>query len=600
MASKKISVVDLDFDGIKTNLKEYLKAQDAFSDYDFEGSALSVLVDVLAYNTHYNVLHDNMAVNEAFLDSASKRSSVVSKAKELGYIPSSAKSPIATVTLSSSEPLSLAKDTPFVAKADDMDYSFYLVQGCTLAYNSTLGKYVAENVSLREGTVLQSQTLYQTGVKVYIPNTNADMSSMTVHVYENVNTSSYETYTNAYEQLELDGNSTVYFIKELEDQTYELEFGDGNIGKALVDGNLVKVTYTVTAGAAANSIRKFTYGGSTLPTALYVTTVIPSVGGANAESIQSIKWNAPRAYTTQNRCVTIDDYKNIIFRMYPNAESVNVWGGEDNNPPSYGDVFISIRPYNSERLSDAEKSYILGTIIGPRKMVTMHPKLVDPTYIHVEVTTSFHYDPTLAAGTSADLISAVRDSILSYGDKNLNRFGSILRYSNLTRVIDDSDESILSSITTIKLHYHILPTYNEDVKYKIDLGNPIYNSGVPEDSVLSSAFYVINVASPVHIADTPIAGTDKGTLKMFYYNGTERVYVSTNVGTVTYSKGLIEFTGVIIVGLAEDVFKFVIKPQSNDVASNRNDIVDIPANLLVVNAIEDRATTSFTFASSRN
>ena len=592
MASKKITNASLDFDEIRDNLKAYLQNQDAFSDYDFEGSALSVMLDVLAYNTHYNALHTNLAINEAFLDSASKRSSVVSKAKELGYVPASAKCAEAIVTLSSASPVALAKYTAFLSHSGTQDYTFYTTSEHTLALNATTGTYTSENVVLREGTPAQYTYTYAYGTKVIIPNPNVDISTLEVKV-DGI------TYTNASSMIDFDGSSLIYFVKELEDRTYEIEFGDDVIGKSLELGSSIVMNYFVTQGNGGNNIRTFTYNGPTTPDALYVSVTQPSIGGRDVETIQSIKWNAPRAYTAQNRCVTIDDYKNVIYSQYPQAESINVWGGELNNPPTYGDIYISIRPYENDRLSDTEKTHILENIIGPRKVVTMHPKLVDPTYIDVEVNTTFHYDPVTTTKTSVTLINDVTEEIKTYSAANLDRFGSILRYSNLTRIIDDTDPSILSSITTIKLHRDVIPVYSKDVTYTVDIANSIYNSGVPEDSVMSTGFYCLGVSSPVYIADTPITGTDTGTLRMFYYNGSARTYVR-NVGTVTYSKGLITFNGVVITGLADPKFKFIIKPQSNDVISTRNDIVNIDPLLLTVKAVADRVTSPYVLTSSRN
>lgn len=597
MASKKITNASLDFDDIKANLKAYLKDQDTFSDYDFDGAAMSVLLDVLAYNTHYSALHTNLAINEAFLDSASKRSSVVSKAKELGYVPSSAKCAEAVISINSSQPITILKHSAFTSHTTTSDYVFYTTQEHTLSYISA-GNYVAHDVVLRQGTPLKYTYTYALGTKILIPNANVDISTLEVTVSQSTSSSSV-VYNNASSMVGLDGNSTIYFVKELENQTYELEFGDGVIGKALELGSIININYFTTSGSIGNNVRAFSYSGPATSATLFVTVTQPSVGGKDLESIQSIKWNAPRSYTAQNRCVTIDDYKNIIYSLYPQAESINVWGGELNNPPSYGDVYISIRPYENERLSDTEKSYILNTILGPRKVVTVHPKLVDPTYIHVQVDTTFHYDPMSATKTSTSLINDVISEIKTYAANNLNRFGSILRYSNLTKTIDDTNPAILSSITTIKLHRDVIPTYNKNVTYTVDIANPIYNSGVPEDSVMSTGFYAMGTAAPVFIADTPTAGSDFGILRMFYYNGSARVYVR-NVGTIQYSKGLFTFNGVIITGLAASTFKFIIKPQSNDVVSTRNDIVDIAPTLLTVKAVADRVTDPYVLASSRN
>ena len=597
MASKHIVTSSLDFDEIKTNLKLYLQGQEEFSDYDFDGSAMSVLLDVLAYNTHYNALYTNLAINEAFLDSAVKRASVVSKAKELGYVPTSAKCAEATVTLAcATSGISLPKYTQFSTSSVAGAMSFYTTSEHTLNFVST-NNYQATDVVLRQGMPVRYVYTYSVGTKIRIPSPNVDISTLEVSV-QAYNGASSIVYTNADTIVDYDGISQIFFVKELDDQTYELEFGDDNIGKALEVGNIITLEYFITEGAAANGARGFSYAGPNLTSPLFVTTVLSAAGGADVESIESIRWNAPRAYTSQNRCVTIDDYKNIIYSNFADAESINVWGGEMNNPPSYGDVYVSIRPKNNDRLSDSQKAQVLN-ILSSRKVVTIHPKLVDPTYIHVQVDTTFHYDPYKSTLSSTSLSTNVKNEIRNYATNNLNKFGGIFRFSNLSRVIDDTNAAITNSVTTIKLHRQVIPIYNESTTYTVDIGNPIYNSGAAEDSILSTGFYCYDTPAIVYIDDKPTAGTDTGTLRLFYYNGSNRQYIR-SVGTVTYSKGLFEFMDVSITGLATDTFEFIIKPQSNDVASTRNDIVDIPADLITVTAVADRINTPYVLASSRN
>lgn len=604
--SRKISTTELDFDKIKQNFKQYLQGQDQFSDYDFEGSGLSILLDVLAYNTHYNALYTNLAINEAFLDSASKRDSVVSKAKELGYTPGSAHSATAVVDLllinnqiSAPQSYELPRYTAFRTKVNDTEYVFYTTE-TQIAYRDN-NQYLFEGIVLREGVQATHRYTASLGnTSFVIPNPGVDISTLRVTVQQSAQSSVSETFVRETSLLSLDGNSTAFFIKEVPGQLYQIDFGNGVVGKALEPGNVVTVEYIISSQDGPNGARTFTYSGALASnTTAYVTTVNPAFGGTGPESIDSIKWNAPRAYAAQNRCVTLDDYRSIVYSLYPSARSINVWGGEQNNPPSYGDVFIAIRPANGEILSDAEKDYVLNEVIGPRRVVTVHPKFVDPTFLNVELDVSFYYNPEKTNRSAKDLTNIVRTAILQYETDSLDKFGGILKYSTLSRIVDQSEDSIQSSITTLKIHRQIEPVYNRTVQYIVDIGNPIYNSGLPEDSIISTGFNVINTTQTVYLDDLPTEGSDIGTVRMFYYVGNEKVFIR-NVGTVRYSTGLITLNDLVITGLTDDSLRLIVKPQSNDVVSTRNQIVSIAPNFLTIRPVIDTAADSYSFTSSRN
>lgn len=605
--NNRINTTSLDFDEIKTNLKNYLKGQQKFSDYDFEGSSLSILLDVLAYNTHYNALYNNLAINEAFLDSASKRASVVSKAKELGYVPKSARSAMANlkvVMLDNSVPpvqsLSIPRYTKFTSNVNGKEYTFYTLDVYT-AYNQN-NQFIFEDVLVYEGTLLDYKWTADGINNIFtIPNANLDTSTLRVIVQDNAQTSAYTTYTPASSMLSVSDTDTVYFLKEIAGNLHQLEFGNDVVGKKLAAGNVITISYMVSNQAAANGARTFKYADQQAGTAeIFVSTTTPAFGGSAAESIDAIKWNAPRQYAAQNRLVTLDDYRSIIYSQYPNAHTINVWGGEENHPPTYGDVYISVKPTNAETLSVGQKDYLLSEVLGPRKIVTVHPKLVDPTYIRVELNTTFYYNPDNTYRKKEDIASLVRQTIADYDATTLSKFGGILKSSALARAIDATENSITSSITTMLLHVDIEPQYNLSYEYKIQLGNPIYNSGVPENSILSTGVNALNAAGTVYFDDVPDAeGTDTGVLRMFRYIGGKKSFIK-NVGTVKYSTGLIVFNDVIITGLVDSTFTFKIKPQSNDVVSARNQIVTIPSELVTVDGQVDTDADNYKFTSSRN
>lgn len=604
--SNKIKNTELDFDKIKQNLRLYLEGQQQFSDYNFEGSGLSILLDVLAYNTHYNALYNNLALNESFLDSAAKRSSVVSKAKELGYVARSATAATAVVNVvminddtTAPAQIEIPANARFTTRIGSASYTFYSQESHLATKQSN--QYIFNNITVKEGELI-TNTFFADGItnKFKIPNAGIDTSTLKVLVQDNQTSSTYSKYVASTKLLDVNSTSLVYFISEEDSNYYSIEFGNDVIGKALTAGNVITVSYLIPSQGVVNDARAFQFIEVVdANTNTYVVTVTPAYGGAAPENVDSIKWNAPRTFTAQNRCVTLEDYRAVIQSQYPDARSINVWGGEENEPPQYGDVYIAIKPASSDTLSESEKSYIINDILKPRTMVTMHPKLVDPTYIYVEMATSFYFNPELTQRSAGELSSLVRQAVLQYDADNLSKFGGILKYSALSRKIDTAEDSIMNSITTIKLHRVIAPVYNKTVEYTVDIGNPIYYSGVAEDSVLSTGLNIIGQSKTIYLTDMPESG-QTGKLRMFYYIGSRREYVNKDVGTVDYTKGIVKINNIAITGLVGNEFKLVFKPQSNDVASAHNQIVTIPSTLLSVAAVIDRNADNYSFTSSRN
>lgn len=612
MQNKKINTAALDFDDIKSNLKVFLQNQTEFQDYDFEGSAFSVLLDVLAYNTHYNALYTNLAVNESFLDSASKRSSVVSRAKEIGYIPGSARCATATVditvsqTVTTPNALILPRFSLFTTTIDGQTYKFYTMEDNFAVLSNN--QYVFSNVEIKEGTPFTFSYTASEGTRYIIPNADVDLGTISVRVQDNASSALFTSYVNNEELLTLTGNDPVYFVKEIENELYELEFGNDTVGKALEDGNIVNIEYFVTNKELANGARTFVYNGiSLLGGIVSVVTLSPATGGVDKEGIDTIRYNAPRAYAAQNRGVTTNDYKNIILSKYDEAESVNVWGGEDNIPPVYGKVFIAIKPKTTDVLSTAQKEYVINTILKSRNVVSITPEIVDPQYIEIAVNTTIYYNPKVTAKSAAQLETLVKQAVQDYNEQFLDSYDGIFRFSNFSSTIDRVDPAIISNITTITLHRVIDPKYNTLANYSIYLGNPIYNSGVQEQSIISNGIFVTGYSQPLYLEDVPVLGQHTGTIVLFYYDafGTKQ-YLSNPVGTVNYADGVIILDNLNITGIEESVFELKIKPQSNDVVSIRNQLVRIPESTTVVTAVIDRVATgdaggnsNYVFTSSR-
>ena len=612
MQNRKINTIDLDFDAIKSNLKEFMRGQSEFSDYDFEGSGLSILLDVLAYNTHYNALYTNLAINEAFLDSASKRSSVVSIAKALGYIPDSAHCSTArinvTVTNTTSTPatLILPKFSSFSTTVNGESYVFYTMEDYVTLYNGT--SYVFENVEIKEGTPLSYRYTVEENQKYIIPNNDVDINTLSVRVQPSATSVEFTTFERNEYIINLDSESKVFFIKEIENEFYEVEFGNGVIGKALDAGNVVTLNYMVCNKELPNGAKLFTYQGSSLLGGIIdPVTVIAAQSGVDKEDIDTVRYNAPRSYATQNRTVNANDFKSVLLENYSEAEAVTVWGGEDNVPPIYGKAFISIKPKTTSALSSSQKQFIIDTILKPKAVVSITPVIVDSDYIDIRVDCNVYYNPRLTNRRENDIKTIVRDAIVDFAEQNLDSFDGVFRFSKFSSAVDKAEASIVSNISTISLYREVVPKYNTNAQYKIELGNPIYNGGSCDFSISSTGFYIAGDDRLFYIEDLP-TDTTTGIIRLYFIDSDlNKQYLPDAIGTVNYPKGSIELNNLNIVGIDSEVLMFIVKPESNDVISVRNQIVRITDEFINVNVIVDKVASgdsagnaNYIFSSSRS
>ena len=586
--NKRIRVNDLDFDAIKNNLKNFLAGQERFQDYDFEGSSFSILLDVLAYNTHYNSLYTNLAVNEMFLDSASKRSSVVSLAKMLGYLPNSAQCSKAYVNATITAPtynpdvVTLPAGQPFLTSIDGISYTFYNTSDVTTV--SAGGSYTFNNVELIEGIPLSFNYFVQNGMRYIIPNKNVDLSTLKVKVRESSTDDSYIVYQPTDSITSINGSSKVYFVKELDDGLYEVYFGDGVVGYKPIDGNYMTVEYYVSSLEAPNGANTFSYSGTALlGSGLTVVSQTPALGGSSPEEINSIKFNAPKLYAAQNRAVTTEDYKSLIYKNYPQADSIVVWGGEDNDPPIYGKTFICIKPKDASKLTQAQKDYIQYNIIAPKSIVSITPEFIDPEYFKVQISTTAYYNAKVSEKTPAQLETIIRDAIYAYDDENLKMFDGIMRYSQLVRLIDESDQALVNNTTKILVRREFAPRYNISSEYKLTMINPIYRSEIPSESVMTTGFYIPNSANVHYIDDDGV-----GNLRLFYLDANQnKVIVNAKIGSVTYDTGTVVVRNLIIASMADASFEFILHPESYDVVPAYNQIVQVDREHLTVNVVND-------------
>jgi len=497
----RLKVTELDFDTIKTNLKAFLQQQSEFSDYDFDGSGLSVLIDLLAYNTHYNAYYLNMVANEAFLDTALLRESAVSHAKTLGYTPHSKRSPTATVTLTAnsitttSGTLTIPEGFSFLSdQIDGKAFNFVALEDVVVTKSNQ--QYVFTNLNINEGQLITNQFTYvesSNPKQIFtLPDKNIDSTTIKVVVRPNVSNTSSDTYTKVSEILDVNSTSEVFFLQENRDGNYEIYFGNDSVGKKLNDGATISVTYLVTNGTASNKANNFVQKSTLTDSngedvAVTINPISAASGGSDKESVDSIKFSAPNQFTTQNRLVTRKDYETTILREVPSVESISVWGGEENVPVVYGKIFLSLKPKSNFFISETEKTRIIENIIKPKAIIGIEAEIVDPSITFILVTTNVLFDSRKTTQSQTSFKESIRTSIIDYNSTNLNKFDSNFSLSKLSKAIDDTDKNaILGSETSVRLQKRITPTIGTD-NYTIDFGEKL-KRGTSDDKLTSSEF----------------------------------------------------------------------------------------------------------------
>ena len=586
MSSHKLNISQLNFDAIKANLKRFLSNQNQFKDYDFEGSGMAVLLDLLAYNTHYLSYNANILANEMFIDTADLRDSIVSLAKALGYTPNSARAPYAdlnvTVNDATGSSLTINAGTQFTTTVDGTSFNFVTTDSTTIT--PTDGVYTFQNLKVYEGTYVTYQYTVDTSdvdQKFIIQSANADTSTLSVTVQNSSVDTTSKTYTKATSITELDDTSRVYFLQETSDGKFEIYFGDGVIGKSLDDGNIVILKYVVTNKTAANGASSFSLSGNIGGFSDATITVNSNAAnGAEPQSNESIKFNAPKFYASQDRAVTIEDYKTKVRELYANTQSVSAWGGEDAETPIYGRVYISVKAKSGSTLTNTTKNNLVNDL-KKYSVASVTPVIVDPETTDVVLTSTVRYDAKTTSKTASTLKTDITNSLTNYNTNNLSQFEDIFRYSKVLEVIDDSDQSILSNITTLKIRKTFTPTIGSSSNYKIYFSNPIYNphSGhnASAGGVLSSTGFKVAGNSNVMFFDEDGAGN----VRRYYLVGSVRTYVDTTAGTINYSTGQIDINSIDITsienirGSASTVIEITVTPNSNDIVPVRNQILNI-------------------------
>ena len=602
----KLNVAELDFDTIKANLKDYFGSQSEFTDHNFDGSAISVILDILAYNTHYNAYYLNMLASESFLDSAQLRDSVVAKASMLGYTPRSSRGSAAkvnlTITPESGSPASITidKHTQFTSTVNGASYTFATSNSTIITpVNAT---YVATNVELSQGTPLTFKYTVNTAnteQKFLLPNANTDTDTLTVTVQESVADTNTSVYIKATDITTVNSTSNVYFINEHTDGQFRVQFGDSVLGRKPITGNIVLLNSLVTDGIDTNGANVFSAAGAVggyASASVSVTTANSAIGGLDKETIESIKFNAPKNYETQNRAVTTDDYKKIVEDNVAGLDAVAVWGGQDDATPKYGTVYVSAKPAGADALSTSQKALIKSALTD-YNIVAITPEVVDPDLISLIFSLTVKYDSRKTSQASGAIAQSVIDTIQTYKTNNLNKFGSIFRYSILSKNIDLTETSVLGNLLTLTAKKGITPSTTANNAYTISFNNAIYNpSATYEGAVTSTAFSHTDATGTVY--STSYLDDLNGIMRIYYYSGSDKLLIANNVGTVTYSNGHITLTSFKPDSFAGSTLDFTIKPAVNDLIPVRNQLFTVSNTDIIVTMQDDAGTGTTTTSAS--
>ena len=589
-----VNFSNLDFGQVKTSLKEYLKANSTFTDYDFEGSNLSSLIDVLAYNTYITSYNANMVANEVFIDSATLRENVVSLARNIGYLPKSRKAATATVSFFvdctdiSPTPASVTlKAGPVAATSGtfgNQSFIFSIVNDITVPVLDGVANF--NQISIYQGSLITStftQSSQTPNQKFILPNAGIDTSLLKVTVKPNQTSTTETTYTTQDSLFDVTKESKVYYVQEIEDERYEIFFGDGVFGKKLEENNFVTAYYIISSGDSGNGVSQFEFAGNleyarnglsyTVTAGIsLITTDLAATGGENIETVESIKKYAPRIYASQNRCLTANDYETLIpTRIYPETESISVFGGEELVPPQYGKVFISIKPKTGDFLPNLIKENIR-TKLKKYAVAGIVPEILDLKYLYIEIDSKIYFNSNLASSGAA-VSSIVQSNANKYAESSeMNKYGARFKYSKFLNIIDQSNESITSNITTVSMRRDLRCVLNTFAEYSIGFGNEFHIRSMSGYNIKSTAFRISGLNADVYISDIPNSNTEDGSLFLFTLpnvSSQSPTIVRRNVGVINYKKGIITLNPInILSGKIKDgqsIIEMSVCPKSNDV-----------------------------------
>lgn len=624
-----VNFTNLDFDQIKSSIREYLRANSNFTDYDFEGSNLSTIIDVLAYNTYISSYNANMISNEVFIDSATLRENVVSLARNIGYIPRSRSSSKAVISFFvdttgfSTNPITLTLKSGVVCTTNtsfgNQSFSFIIPQDITVPVVNGIALF--ENINVYEGTYIVNNFTVDANnpnQRFILDNSNINIDSINVFVRDTQASTTKKYYKSTNNLFDINSESRIFFIQEIEDQRYELIFGDGVFGKKLDNLNYIEVSYNITNGESGNGISSFNFNGRILDNngrvvssgISLITTVSSSQNGREIESVESIKKYAPRKYASQNRAVTSSDYETIIPMIYPEAETISVFGGEELNPPKYGKVFISIKPINGPFLSNQVKDNIIKSL-RKYSVAGISPEIIDLKYLYVETDTTAYYNTNYTSDANY-LQDIIYSNIKKYANsKELNQYGARFKYSKYLKIIDDSNEAITSNITRVTIRRDMRVQLNKFADYEICYGNEFFIKNVNGYNIKTSGFTIPGINDTLYFSDLPNSDGITGSIFIFkLLSQTNPAIVKKNAGKIDYKKGEIKLYPINITSTAkssynQSVIQISASPKSNDVIGLQDLYLQLDINSSVLNMLSDGISSgsdisgsSYVFSSS--
>jgi len=580
-----VNFTNLDFDQIKSSIRDYLRSNSNFTDYDFEGSNLSIIIDTLAYNTYIASYNANMVSNEVFIDSATLRENIVSLARNIGYVPKSVRSSKANISFS----VGVEGNASFVTLKSgtvcrsisfgNLVFTFSILNDITVPVIN--GTAFFDSIEILEGSLFKTNfTVDSTNVaqRFILENRGIDTTTLLVSVRDTEDSSSFRKYTNSSSILDVTSSSKVYFLQEIEDERYELIFGDGVFGNKLINGNYIEVSYLISSGESSNGVSNFNFSGrlvdsngnNIVENISLLTTNVASSLGSNIESVNSIRNFAPRLYAAQNRAVTASDYETIVARIYPEADSVSAFGGEELQPPQFGKVFISIKPRFGSFISNNVKDNIKRELKN-FSVAGISPEILDIKFLYIEIETNAYYN-TNTTLSSEFLKTKILDNINKYGkSEELNKYGARFKYSKYQSIVDKTDSSITSNITRLQIRRDLKVSQNKFAQYEICFRNAFYVKRLSGFNIKSSGFKVSGISNTVYFGDTPNADGKTGNIFLFYLDSTGNpISIKKSVGTIDYSIGEIRTTPLNIISTSKNdggtpIIEISAIPESNDI-----------------------------------
>ena len=605
-----VNFTNLDFDQIKESLKDYLRSNSNFTDYDFEGSNLSTIIDVLAYNTYISSYNANMVSNEVFIDSATLRENVVSLARNIGYVPRSRQCSIANISffVEVDDPriLSLTLQKGIVCSTSTsfggQSFIFSIPENITVPVVDGIGLF--ENIEIYEGTFITQEIQVSSNnreERYILENENIDVNTIRVFIRENLLSNTSVRYLLSENIIDVKSSSRIFYIQEIEDQRYEILFGDNIFGKKLEQSNIIEISYIVTNGKDGNGIGNFTYSGRILDNNgnpvtegfSLLTTISDSRNGTEIESVNSIKRYAPRIYSSQNRAVTSSDYESIIPKIYPQTESVSVFGGEDLDPPKYGKVFLTIKPIAGNFLSDGVKKNIKEQL-KKYSVAGIIPEILDLKYLYIEIFSNVYYNSNLSRSISFDKDRILKNIENFTKSDELNRYGARFKYSKFLNLIDNSTQSITSNITSVQMRRDLRPELGKFSEYEICYGNSFYVKNKCDGyNIKTSGFVVDGILGTVYFADIPKSNGNTGSLFLFRIKSEEQIeIIRKNIGIIDYDRGEILLNPIKIISTSKiknnvAVIEISVSPKSNDIIGKQDLYLQANINDIQINMIED-------------